>query len=432
MIKALFRKILNALTNIGKEVKTPPPIIQPPSQGNGTGQVPPPDSVDTVQLKWGTMKLPLRGRFVIESHYATKTETFINGFDHTPFPRSSSDKIKEHMFASAEYFFRSFPNLAKKFKDKTAFVDAVYNQSFEKVWTPANDGGTNFFGQGARGNMKPTVEEEMWQANMMFTKLVPAGTKFKLRNPKNGKEVIVQMGYEIGPGSKSYLGGAVPEVHWWLESNNSTELELLPVSQSAALGPVEVTVPEKPDTPTPEPVNPSKLPTRSEVSAFIESLLNTRYNGMKETQGKNRSPELDALIKRQGGALGEPYCLYGIQDVLDEVRKKFNVTIDLPEGGSTQSFWEGVKKEYKTQTPATCQVGIYRKGETWSGHAVMPMSGANESGVYRTFEFNTNLNATMLERDGEGCGFRTRNTKGYIGYNLRGFVDIYKAMKAKE
>lgn len=434
-IIALLKSALKKLT--GSEVKTPPPTVEIPALPQPT--LPTTNSVDKVSLKWGEFQLPVRGRFVIESHYATKSESFGSGYDPKKFPDNAEDGIERHMNISAALFARTYPDLYKKlFKDDLIqYKKAVFNQPFERVWTPANDGGTNFFGQGARGNVKPTPEEEMWQANMMFKKLVPPGTKFLLRNPKNGKECVVQMGYEIGPGTQSYMGGAVPEVHWWLESGNTTELELHPVDQAMPLGPV---LTESPAQPPVDPKEKKKLPTRAEVDSFVRGIIEGTvanpqtsypYDGIRETDGKNRSLAIDGIIRRQGGAMGEPYCLYGIQDILDAIRKKFDVIIDLPEGGSTQSFWNDSNKTYKTQLPSPLCIGIYRKGDTWQGHAVLAMGNATTAGVYDTFEFNTSLSATMLERDGEGCGFRTRNVNGYIGYSLRGFVDIYAAMKVK-
>ena len=69
------------------------------------------------------------------------------------------------------------------------------------------------------------------------------------------------------------------------------------------------------------------VPTREEVLKFVVDLIegkekhpfqpNLVYKKLRETHGKNRSPELDKMILRQGGNLGEPWCLYILQDILD-------------------------------------------------------------------------------------------------------------------
>jgi len=175
-----------------------------------------------------------------------------------------------------------------------------------------------------------------------------------------------------------------------------------------------------------------------EIAAYIEELITkgtnnpftkTPYKDLRESQGKNRSKDLDALILRNGGKLADPYCLYGLQDILRAVEIKFNIKFDLPKAGSTQSFFNRTKPEYKTSEPLSYSIGIYQKGDEYKGHAVLCLSKI-DSEDFSTFEFNTSPEqGKNIERDGQGCYFKTRSLEGYDDMRLRGFVDIFKAIK---
>lgn len=190
-------------------------------------------------------------------------------------------------------------------------------------------------------------------------------------------------------------------------------------------------------SPSPATQTPVGLPSRDEVIAVYRDMANGKipvpggaWKDIRETHGKNRSPVLDAMILRQGGRLGEPYCMYGQQEALDELCKHYKVSrrkVDLPEGGSTQSVWEAVPKRFKTQSYIPFCWWIWRKGEEWKGHVGMGI-GPEQKGSAETFEFNTGR-GNGLERDGEGAHFKTRDiANGYPGYITRGYVDVYAAL----
>lgn len=179
-------------------------------------------------------------------------------------------------------------------------------------------------------------------------------------------------------------------------------------------------------------------PQFKEIAAYIEELITkgtnnpftkTPYKDFRESQGKNRSKELDALIIRNGGKLADPYCLYGLQDILRAVEIKFKIKFDLPKTGSTQSFFNRVNSIYKTSEPLPYAIGIYQKGDEYKGHAVLCLSKIDAED-FSTFEFNTSPEqGKIVERDGQGCYFKTRSVEGYDDMRLRGFVDIFKAIK---
>lgn len=171
--------------------------------------------------KWEkTIMLPQTGRFVEESHYSTSED------DHG-FPHTVSEKIDTHLHRSFALIKQLFPE---------AIFETVYKQSWQKQWTPPENG---LAGQGARGEVKPTVEQEMWQGNMMFAadSFPPAGEKYLVEF--NGKSVVIQMGFEIGPGEEKYLGGLTREVHFALGTSDESQIKISYLkNQDLPLGPV--------------------------------------------------------------------------------------------------------------------------------------------------------------------------------------------------
>lgn len=178
---------------------------------------------------------------------------------------------------------------------------------------------------------------------------------------------------------------------------------------------------------------------QKEISEYIDQLVykgednpftKTPYMNFKETSGNNRSEELDQLILRNGGKLGYPYCLYGQQDILRAVEIKFKVKFDLPVTGSTQKFFNETKTEYISIEPLKYSIGIFRqKKDPTKGHAVQVRTKIDNK-QFSTFEFNTSPQIdNEIVRDGEGCYFKVRQLAGYNEMELRGFVDIFKAIK---
>lgn len=171
---------------------------------------------------------------------------------------------------------------------------------------------------------------------------------------------------------------------------------------------------------------PGNVPGGS-VFSVVDSIFanfELQWLGEQETHGKNRSPKLDAMIKRQGGTLGDPYCLFGIQDIDDSVSAALGTKSLLPEGGGTQLFFEQCEKKFPhliSKKPQPGWIGIYQyKANPGKGHAVIAASAANADGTYLTLEFNTDGAGS---RDGDGCWKRSRNIAGDSSLRLRGFVN---------
>lgn len=191
---------------------------------------------------------------------------------------------------------------------------------------------------------------------------------------------------------------------------------------------------EKPK-PKPEELG---LPTREQVLkaliGMIEGNIKTKcgaYKLIRETKGNNRSPEIDKLIKAQGGSLGEPYCQYGQQEVLDELCRYYNVErklVQIPEGGSTQTVWSLVPDKYKVEGPKPMCWVTWQHGTSYRGHVEMCLTDAVKT-KYQTFGFNTSVTTDdKVVRDGQGAGYMDRRT-GTIGdMRVKGYTDIYEAL----
>lgn len=199
---------LTSCQQVTVPVTAPPVSIEIPRESFGSDC-----SVisETLVLKNQTAKLPKMGKFVLESHLATKSDTFPAG---RLFPQSVSEGILDHMNRSCEYL--------KKLGVKNCLD--VFSTKYHRAWTPPESGKA---GQGSVGNLKPTVEEEMWSGNLYWTSAnkPKPGTKFLAS--RGGRHVVVVMGYETGPRDPSFLGGLQGEVMWWLQANNShTDIQL--------------------------------------------------------------------------------------------------------------------------------------------------------------------------------------------------------------
>ena len=96
-----------------------------------------------------TVILPASGKFAEESHYVTTQDSF----QDKDFPSASNENIQEHLQGSFK-IYRNF--------DPDAEFGKLYKHSWQKVWTPEEDGK---FGQGSTGSKQLdelTPEDELW------------------------------------------------------------------------------------------------------------------------------------------------------------------------------------------------------------------------------------------------------------------------------
>lgn len=199
----------------------------------------------TVELQFDgervTASLPTTGSVVEEAHYVTTLDKLPDGASYPrPMavqPKDASDVqcnegIEDHLLRSLEIYRGFQPDVT---------MDDLYSKWWHKVWTPQESAQC---GQGSIGDEQLetlTPQEEMWLYTMNWApgNRPPPGTRFLLS--WNGRHVVAVAGYETGPEVPFFLGGASPEVHHWLGTDNhTTEISVgLLTDQSLEPGPIQ-------------------------------------------------------------------------------------------------------------------------------------------------------------------------------------------------
>jgi hypothetical protein len=178
----------------------------------------------------------------------------------------------------------------------------------------------------------------------------------------------------------------------------------------------------KPKQPSPiidkPPVDDGTVTLKKKIQDEI-IFMASAWIGVRETKGNNRSPQIDALIQSQGGSLGSPYCMYGVQHVVQSACLKLNLQNPMPEGGSTQRVWAKINEKYKSKNPTRASLIFWRSRKDKSrGHVGIV---EDFDGDLVTIEFNTN---DAGSRDGDGVWRKRRKLSGSISLELLGFVNI--------
>jgi hypothetical protein len=193
-----------------------------------------------------------------------------------------------------------------------------------------------------------------------------------------------------------------------------------------------------PEAPAEPPASEAGPVTREFITGIYLNLCHnmrggvTPYKKIRETAGKNRSREIDALILQQGGSLGEPYCVYGQQQAIDDICSTLKLDrkeIEIPEGGSTQRVFKKTPDKFKKQKPAPMRIVVWQnKSDATHGHFGMCLSEADSNGVFQTFEFNTSPDVSSVVRDGQGAHFLNRNIAGTHSMRVLGYIDLFESI----
>lgn len=202
---------------------------------------------------------------------------------------------------------------------------------------------------------------------------------------------------------------------------------------------------EKPPVKVPKDLK--KLLGRDEYNdlnnAIFEGRIKVRpytdypYVNLRETNGNNRSKGIDPLIRRQGGDVGNAYCLFGQQDKMDGLAEHLGIPRkfwNYPEGGSTQRVFDATDAKYKRSTPKPACFVTIEYNKSGKGH-IEDVSEVHkvidDLHVIKTRAFNTTIDGDdSVNRDGAGAGYATRNIRkewkqGSDTVRLRGYVDHY-------
>lgn len=170
-----------------------------------------------------SVQLPAFMQVVIESHLATTDDRFPEGL----FPTSPHQRIEIHVKRSCQLLRQILPE---------ANCDRYYANAAAKQWTPPEHGK---WGQGSVGRLRPTPISEMWSGNLFWATLRKPrpGTRFLVR--RDGRAIVLVMGYETGPSDASKLG-VQAEVAEYLGASNGQYVALGRLKdQLAPPGPVQ-------------------------------------------------------------------------------------------------------------------------------------------------------------------------------------------------
>lgn len=192
-------------------------------------------------------------------------------------------------------------------------------------------------------------------------------------------------------------------------------------------------------TKTPAPLPPKEEPKKKtwnrETFKEYMNLAIGAYAHVRETEGKNRSKEIDQFNKLADVDLGSPYCVsgvvFGLYPYIVMMAKRDGIKLSYagPTTASSQSFYKRSAKAYIAK-PLFGAAGVYQQLENPTrGHFVTSISDALMNDKFATFEFNTSVNIEKdghIERDGDGAAFKSRSIKGYTGMRFLGFVDVYQ------
>lgn len=181
--------------------------------------------------------------------------------------------------------------------------------------------------------------------------------------------------------------------------------------------------------PVPEVVVAPKPPPRgvtfSEALRTTAVIFATRDLWWRESNGKNRSPEIDAVNKAVGVPLGSPYCKSGLWvRVIDATCKEWGLVNPVRRDASSQSMLRLAPSKFVKAAgvlPKKGDVGILtNRIDKTHGHIYLVREDATDPKSHLTIEYNTNSKGS---RDGEGVHELTRSTLGTAGQSFSAYVD---------
>lgn len=193
------------------------------------------------------------------------------------------------------------------------------------------------------------------------------------------------------------------------------------------LNPEPIDVPSKPE---PQPIGKNVMTREFFVKAY-QDIFNAKYNGIRE-RGKNRHPVIDAIIKAQGGKLGDPYCQFGQQQMIDDLCVFFGIDrkkLKYPEGGGTQRVAAAVDKKYIVSSPLVGCLQTVEYNASGKGHIEFICAVKSPKETLNA-AFNSNVDGSGNIRDGEGIGYVSRPIfkEMKVGKNIvrhKAYVDLY-------
>jgi hypothetical protein len=141
------------------------------------------------------------------------------------------------------------------------------------------------------------------------------------------------------------------------------------------------------------------------------------YEGVHETEGHDRGPEIDMFLRSQGLPPGKPWCASFVCFCIMHAAKSLGVTPKFQYGGSVYKLWTRNPSLRLMEPEGNCVFlidhGLSKAGQR-IGHTGFVITPPDEYDLITTMEGNTNAAGS---RTGGQAMRRTRNisefTKGY-------------------
>lgn len=155
--------------------------------------------------------------------------------------------------------------------------------------------------------------------------------------------------------------------------------------------------------------------TREMIADKIVSIIQKHVDErLRETNGKNRSPDIDNFNARVGAPKGTPYCASGGWCAIDDACEALGLKNPLKPTAASQDFRRSSYIPAKYLRPANDlakkgDVGVLQvPGDSSHGHHTTVSEDQKKHPLYESVEYNTD--AKSGDRDGDGAYEMTRST----------------------
>lgn len=188
----------------------------------------------------------------------------------------------------------------------------------------------------------------------------------------------------------------------------------------AALG-MEILLTEV-QTSTPSPGLTSTLGRKLIATTITDIIKADIRAGLRETNGKNRSPRIDSFNERCGVPMGSPYCASGGWCAIDDACKMLGLKNPVKASASSQAYGKPsfVPAKYLRKSGSLGMLGdvgvLQTVGDKSRGHYVTVGKDQEDKFLFSTLEYNTDGSGS---RDGDGAYAMVRSTKNPSSVNSK-------------
>lgn len=145
--------------------------------------------------------------------------------------------------------------------------------------------------------------------------------------------------------------------------------------------------------------------------------------GIRETDGSNRSPEIDQFELAVGSKLGDPWCAAFCMYCIQAIEKDLSIKSPIHQGAFVLEVWNQTPREFRLPVPEAGCLVVWNHVGTASGHMGI-VECVLGGGWLRTIEGNTGSGDEVV-REGDGVYWRKRSIYGTPRMKLLGFLRTF-------